>query len=131
MRNILAELWHPLEGVSITEIEEKRIMFRFYNEIDLKRVMDEIPSFFNMHLIIFHRLTRGEDPVQIPLFHANFWVQIHSLLLGFMSEGMARYFRNFIREFIEYVAALVTRGVRKFMLEKLHFMGTLSHIFNR
>ncbi|MBA0656528.1 hypothetical protein Goklo_008875, partial [Gossypium klotzschianum] len=37
MRNILAKLWHPLEGISITEIEEKRILFRFYNKIDLKR----------------------------------------------------------------------------------------------
>ncbi|MBA0805630.1 hypothetical protein Gohar_005126, partial [Gossypium harknessii] len=37
MRNILAKLWHPLEGISITEIEEKRILFRFDNKIDLKR----------------------------------------------------------------------------------------------
>ncbi|MBA0772888.1 hypothetical protein Gotri_008201 [Gossypium trilobum] len=37
MRNILAKLWHSLEGISITEIEEKRILFRFYNKIDLKR----------------------------------------------------------------------------------------------
>lgn len=43
MRNILAELWHLLEGIFITEIEEKRVMFRFYNEIDMKKVMDGIP----------------------------------------------------------------------------------------
>ncbi|MBA0689170.1 hypothetical protein Goari_006909 [Gossypium aridum] len=42
IRNILAKLWHPLEGISITEIEEKRILFRFYHKIDLKRVWDVV-----------------------------------------------------------------------------------------
>ncbi|MBA0879066.1 hypothetical protein Goshw_003306 [Gossypium schwendimanii] len=43
LRNTLADLWHPLRGVSITELESKRILFRFYSEIDLKRVMDGMP----------------------------------------------------------------------------------------
>ncbi|MBA0872654.1 hypothetical protein Goshw_017919 [Gossypium schwendimanii] len=38
MRFVLADLWHPIEGVSITEIEDKRVLFRFYNELDLWRV---------------------------------------------------------------------------------------------
>ncbi|MBA0756367.1 hypothetical protein Gogos_022322 [Gossypium gossypioides] len=38
LRNTLADLWHPLRGVSITELENKRILFRFYSEIDLKQV---------------------------------------------------------------------------------------------
>ncbi|MBA0576276.1 hypothetical protein Golob_027969 [Gossypium lobatum] len=47
LRNTLADLWHPLRGVSITELKNKRILFRFYNEIDLKRVLDGMPWFFN------------------------------------------------------------------------------------
>ncbi|MBA0584113.1 hypothetical protein Gorai_014941 [Gossypium raimondii] len=39
MRNILAELWHLIEWVTISKIEN-RILFHFYNEIDLKRVLD-------------------------------------------------------------------------------------------
>ncbi|MBA0750601.1 hypothetical protein Gogos_002007 [Gossypium gossypioides] len=42
LKNTLANLWHPLRRVSITEIEDKRILFRFYSEIDLKRVMDNL-----------------------------------------------------------------------------------------
>lgn len=30
LKNILAEIWHPIEGVTITELEGKRILFRFY-----------------------------------------------------------------------------------------------------
>ncbi|MBA0762800.1 hypothetical protein Gotri_012368 [Gossypium trilobum] len=39
MRNILANLWHPLGGVSITNIGEKGSLFRFYYMIDMKREM--------------------------------------------------------------------------------------------
>lgn len=68
LRNILAKIWHPIEGVTITELEEKRILFRFYNELDINRVIKCIPWFFNRHLIILHRLSKGENPVQIPFF---------------------------------------------------------------
>ncbi|PPR89691.1 hypothetical protein GOBAR_AA30989 [Gossypium barbadense] len=40
LKNTLADLWHPLRGVTITEMEDKRIFFKFYSEIDLERVMD-------------------------------------------------------------------------------------------
>ncbi|MBA0555996.1 hypothetical protein Golob_026139, partial [Gossypium lobatum] len=40
IRNMLANLWHPLGGISITDIGKKRVLFRFYNMIDLKRVID-------------------------------------------------------------------------------------------
>ncbi|MFQ6649259.1 hypothetical protein Gotur_023118 [Gossypium turneri] len=40
MRNLLAELWHSIERISITKIEDKRILFRFYNKVDLHRVWD-------------------------------------------------------------------------------------------
>lgn len=45
------------------KIEEKRVLFRFYNEIDVKRVMDGMPPFFSRQLIVFHRLMKGEDPI--------------------------------------------------------------------
>ncbi|MBA0575111.1 hypothetical protein Golob_024152 [Gossypium lobatum] len=89
LRNILADLWRPLRGVSITELENKRILFRFYSEIDLKRVLDGMPWFFNRHLIVFHKLAGDEDPNSIPLWHAAFWVQVHNLPKGVTSEGTA------------------------------------------
>ncbi|MBA0750811.1 hypothetical protein Gogos_002196 [Gossypium gossypioides] len=41
LRNTLANLWHPLGGATISDIGDKRILFRFYYEIDLKRVYEE------------------------------------------------------------------------------------------
>ncbi|KAK5786658.1 hypothetical protein PVK06_041296 [Gossypium arboreum] len=60
----LYELYlHPLRGVAIMDVQDKRILFRFYSEIDLKRVMDSMLWFFNRHLIVFHKLT-GDIPVE-------------------------------------------------------------------
>ncbi|KAG8475594.1 hypothetical protein CXB51_032486 [Gossypium anomalum] len=96
---------HPLEGVSIMEIEENRILFRFYNKIDLKRVWDGMLWFFNRHLIILHQMIKGKDHVQVPLFHTTFW------------DGMTSQFGNFIEQFIEYGVALIAKGVRNFMIK--------------
>ncbi|MBA0552009.1 hypothetical protein Golob_022853 [Gossypium lobatum] len=62
-RNTLANLWHPLRGILITNIGEKSVMFQFYYMTDLKRVMDGMPWFFNRHLIIFYKMEKGEDPM--------------------------------------------------------------------
>ncbi|KAK5777331.1 hypothetical protein PVK06_045298 [Gossypium arboreum] len=75
MRNILVDLWQPLGGVSIMEIGEKQVLFRFFNE--------------------------GEDLLQVTLIYAIFWVQVHNLPMSFMSEGMARQFGNFIGQFLK------------------------------
>ncbi|MBA0653420.1 hypothetical protein Goklo_020599 [Gossypium klotzschianum] len=38
--------------------------------------------------------------LQVPLFFAEFWVQIHNLSGGFTSEGMARQLGDFIGKFM-------------------------------
>lgn len=98
-----------IRGIVITNFGEKRVMFRFFNIIDLKMVMEDMPFLFNKHLIVFHKLEEGEDPMQVLHIYALFWVQVHNLLMGFMSKGITRKFGNFIGQFMEYDAALVTR----------------------
>ncbi|KAG8493539.1 hypothetical protein CXB51_011042 [Gossypium anomalum] len=115
LKNTLTDLWHPLRGVSIMEMEDKRILFRFYSEIDLQRVLDGVLWFFNRHLIIFHRLVKSEEPNMVPLWETMFWVQIHNLPIGFTTKGMARQIGDFIGDFLEYDTSLVTRGVSQYM----------------
>ncbi|XP_052886482.1 uncharacterized protein LOC128295249 [Gossypium arboreum] len=92
LKNTLADLWHLLRGVAISELEGKQILFKFYSDIDLNRVMDGKPWFFNRRLIIFHRLTGGEDPITVPLWDTAFRVQIHNLPIGFVTEGHGKSF---------------------------------------
>ncbi|GMI67915.1 hypothetical protein HRI_000460800 [Hibiscus trionum] len=115
MRNTMADLWHPLGGITITDIGEKRFCFKFYHEVDVSRVMEGSPWFFNNHLLLMHRLLPGEDPLLVSLDHAYFWVQIHDLPPGLMSEAMARQFGNFIGQFVEYDSKLVISGRKQLL----------------
>ncbi|MBA0655715.1 hypothetical protein Goklo_008165, partial [Gossypium klotzschianum] len=40
LKNTLTDLWHPLGGVTISNNGDKRVMFTFYYEMDLKRVCE-------------------------------------------------------------------------------------------
>ncbi|MBA0671706.1 hypothetical protein Goklo_029705 [Gossypium klotzschianum] len=39
--NTMADLWHPLGGICITEIGEKRYLFQFFHKVDIDRVVAE------------------------------------------------------------------------------------------
>lgn len=43
MKNILVDVWHPLGGMDIQELSAKRFLFRFYNQVDLDRVLTGAP----------------------------------------------------------------------------------------
>lgn len=99
MRSILAELWHPIEGVSIFEIKDKRVLFCLYNELDVTGVIASMLWFFSWHLILFHRSQKGEDPLRVPLIRVIFWALIHDLLISSMSANMTSQLGNFTSEF--------------------------------
>lgn len=51
LKNVLSELWHPLEGLTTMKIEDKWLLFRFYNKVDLRRMLNGTPWVFNRHLL--------------------------------------------------------------------------------
>ncbi|MBA0708889.1 hypothetical protein Golax_023971 [Gossypium laxum] len=51
MRNTMANLRRLLGGVTILDLGEKRYFFKFYNPLDLDRVINGTPWTFNNHLL--------------------------------------------------------------------------------
>ncbi|MBA0762033.1 hypothetical protein Gotri_024592 [Gossypium trilobum] len=43
MRSTMANLWHPVRGVQIRDLGEKRYFFQFFHLIDLERVIKGSP----------------------------------------------------------------------------------------
>ncbi|MBA0568186.1 hypothetical protein Golob_005695, partial [Gossypium lobatum] len=39
LRDTMADLWHHIGGICITELGEKRYHFQFFHEVDLERVV--------------------------------------------------------------------------------------------
>ncbi|MBA0567968.1 hypothetical protein Golob_005496 [Gossypium lobatum] len=97
MTNTLANLWHPIGEMVITILWEKRFMFKFYHEVDIYRVINDAPWTFNNHMLVFRRPLVNEDPVEVPLIYSFFWVQIHDLSSGMMSEAVAKQLARVIK----------------------------------
>ncbi|KAK5770421.1 hypothetical protein PVK06_046571 [Gossypium arboreum] len=67
MKNILANIWHPLEGVQILNLGKRHFLFKFFNELDISQVITGAPWTFNKHLLIFQRIQENKDPMAVPL----------------------------------------------------------------
>ncbi|KAA3477692.1 reverse transcriptase [Gossypium australe] len=115
LRNTMADPWHPLGGICIIDLGDKRYLFQFFHEVDLKRVTDGIPWFFNNHLLILQKITIGGIPTSLPLVHTEFWVQVHNLPPGLMNVNMAKQFGNFCGQFIDYDTTNLASGLKNFM----------------
>ncbi|XP_057796794.1 uncharacterized protein LOC131012808 [Salvia miltiorrhiza] len=102
MRSRLVSIWRPGKGVFMKDIGNGRYIFQFFHDLDLKCVYDSGPWSYGNFPLILHKLSRGDLPSSVPLDNLPFWVQIHDLPAGCLTEGVGRALGNFIGTFQEY-----------------------------
>ncbi|MBA0591183.1 hypothetical protein Gorai_019868 [Gossypium raimondii] len=115
LRNTMADIWHHIGGICITDLGEKRYLFQFFNEVYIARVLVGTPWFFNNHLLILKRITYGENPAMLELNSTKFWVQVHDLPPGLMSEQLVKQLGNFCGGFIGYDSVTLASGSKKYI----------------
>ncbi|MBA0820134.1 hypothetical protein Gohar_022256 [Gossypium harknessii] len=115
LRNTMADLWHPIGGICITDIGEKRYLFQFFHEVDIARVLAGTPWFFNNHLLILKRIPYGGNPAMLELNSMEFWIQVHELPPGLMSESLVKQLGNFCGRFLEYDSVTPFLGPKMYM----------------
>ncbi|MBA0659342.1 hypothetical protein Goklo_011489 [Gossypium klotzschianum] len=86
--NTMADLWHPIGGICILDLGDKRFLFQFFHDADVQIVLFGTPMF---------------------------WVQIHDLPPGLMKETMAKQFGDFLGQFLEYDTSILTTEIKKFI----------------
>ncbi|EEF29305.1 conserved hypothetical protein [Ricinus communis] len=107
MRNTIAMLWRPLQGVCIKELsdngerEEQRYLFQFFHGVDVKRIENGGPWTFNNYHILLHRLKEKENPHKVELKWTNFLIQVYHLPIGFWREKVAKSIGNYVGEYLE------------------------------
>ncbi|MBA0794579.1 hypothetical protein Gohar_018894 [Gossypium harknessii] len=69
MRN---NMWHLLGGVLISDLGENRYSCKFYQKLDIDRVINGAPWTFNNHLLLFHQLGENENPLEVSLINGGF-----------------------------------------------------------
>ncbi|KAK5793159.1 hypothetical protein PVK06_034297 [Gossypium arboreum] len=113
--NTIADLWHLIGGICITNLGDKRYLFQLFHDVDVKRVISGTPWFFNNHLLILQRIQNGENPSILALNFTEFWVQVHELPQSLMTETMAKQFGNFLGNFLDYDTSIPILSLIKYM----------------
>lgn len=109
-------------GLDLESWGEVVFFSRFFYKMDLERVIKGSLWTFNSHLLMLHRLMRGEDQMKVPLIYMSYWVQIHEVPIGFFNESLARQLRDFLRKFIEYDGMNLERGLQMYLRVKVIFI---------
>ena len=102
MKERMTLVWRPKCGVEITEVKYGIFLFRFFFHLVVQRILKGRPWSFDKHLLILGVIKEGANPTTIPLFLVPFWIQMHNLPLGFMSQEVGQSIGNYIGTFLEY-----------------------------
>lgn len=115
MRDRMAGVWRPLGGLTIKEVEASLFIFHFYHQVDIQRVLKGGPWSFDKHLLILSTMHEGVLLSQLPLYAVPFWVQVHDLPPGFMSEAVGKSLAGCMGDLLEYDAKNSTGFWQSFM----------------
>jgi 14-3-3 protein epsilon len=102
MKVTMADIWRPVKGVKIKEATTGLFLFQFAHELDMEAVLQGGPWSFNNQMLIIERVQLGVQIENIPLYHVDFWVQVHNLPTGLMAEKVGKALANYIGSFVEY-----------------------------
>ncbi|XP_017256434.1 uncharacterized protein LOC108225991 [Daucus carota subsp. sativus] len=115
MKTKMADIWKPAMGMTIKEIDPGIFLLQFYHKEDMLWVLNGGPWSFDNAMLLLERIPSGEEPLKVPLWFMNIWVQIHNLPSGFMSEAVGKQLGDFFGEFLMYDAKNNTSIWREFM----------------
>lgn len=90
MRNVMAALWRPREGMEIHDLGGLRYSFVFYHIMDLRKVIEGGPWSFEQASLVLRQLGHLEDPHMVALQEMEIWVQVYDIPRGFLSENILK-----------------------------------------
>ncbi|XP_050255113.1 uncharacterized protein LOC126701006 [Quercus robur] len=72
-------IWRMKNGFRVTKESDHVVLFTFYNQNDMERVLNTEPWSFDKHLMVLHWYDKEVDVLDIDFNMANFWIQVHDL----------------------------------------------------
>lgn len=102
MKSKIADIQKPAIGINIKEIDSSVLLFQFHHKEDMAWVMNGGHWQIDNVILCFNVIFSGEDPVRVPLWHLNVWLQIHDLPSCLMTDSVDKQFGDFFGEFLEY-----------------------------
>ncbi|XP_074352667.1 uncharacterized protein LOC141691812 [Apium graveolens] len=101
MRNVIASLWRPKEGMEIHDLGGFRYSFVFYHKLDLQKVVDGGPWSFEHAMLVYHHMKDNEDPHLVELKEAEIWVQGYDIPRGLLSENILKSIGGAVKKYVK------------------------------
>lgn len=102
MQDTLSSIWRPVKGVFMEATSYPNIfLFKFFHELDVRRVLEDGPWTFNQQTLIIKKLEVDEQLANVELFEISMWVQVYELPIGFRSEFILKSIGNYVGTFIK------------------------------
>ncbi|KAL8106742.1 hypothetical protein AgCh_023488 [Apium graveolens] len=102
MKSKMADLWKPAMGINIKDLKPGLFLFQFYHKDGMILVNTNGPWTFDGALLVLNVIKAGEDPIKVSLHEVDFWIHIHDLPVGYMSEVVGKQLGNFSGTFLLY-----------------------------
>ena len=83
---MLSFVWKVFAGMTITKVGNIMFVFQFEDIMEKERVLLCQPWSFNKSMLILSSFDGKSKPEEVNLQWCSFWVQIHGLSLGLMTE---------------------------------------------
>ncbi|CAN0871075.1 hypothetical protein LINGRAHAP2_LOCUS9740 [Linum grandiflorum] len=99
-QNRIADIWRPYKGIQISKLEEDRILFRFFHELDLRWVLENSPWTYESCLIVMAEIQQGQVPMQISLVSTEFWVQGYKMPSSYCTAAVGRVVGDHVGKFV-------------------------------
>lgn len=100
MQQVLAAVWRPVKGLRVKVISNNLFIFQFFHEKDISRILSEGPWAFENATLVLKRLNEGDQPMNVVLNQVEFWIQVHDVPCGFMTEAIAVQIGNMLGTFV-------------------------------
>ncbi|KAJ9187638.1 hypothetical protein P3X46_003067 [Hevea brasiliensis] len=83
------------------DLGNNAFLFQFVHPVDLEHVIKGSPWSFQQNLLVLKQLPQGVNPRHVELMRVEFWIQVHNLPSGFMSERVAKELVNYNGNYVE------------------------------
>lgn len=95
MQDTLSSIWRPVKGVFMEPTSfPNTFLFKFFHDLDVKRVLDDGPWTFNQQVLLIKKLEIDEQLANVKLSKLYIWVQVFNLPIGFNSEFILKSIGN-------------------------------------
>ncbi|KAL3812455.1 hypothetical protein ACJIZ3_013723 [Penstemon smallii] len=85
---ILSKAWCPVNGVTVNQVGEDRLVFSFKHKLDRKRALEGGPWSYEKRLVVLNSVGPEDNPSQVDLNWCDFIIHIKGLPLGKANKNM-------------------------------------------